>query len=137
MTRSFTRLAWSAAACTYLLIILGAIVRITGSGLGCGDDWPICHGRLIPSLSDIKTFIEWNHRLFAAVVTLLVTLLAVSTWRLRRRHGAESTEQTAPGRAPYMALGLLVVQIPPSRICTRSEEHTSELQSLAYLVCRL
>src|SRR5439155_7565115 len=111
MPRRFAGLAWTAAAATYVLIVLGAIVRITGSGLGCGDDWPICHGRLIPPLSDIKTFIEWNHRLFAAVVTILVTLLVVSTWRLRRRHGAESTEQTAPGRAPYVALGLLVVQI--------------------------
>jgi len=35
MTR-FRTLAWAAAVCTYLLIVLGAIVRITGSGLGCG-----------------------------------------------------------------------------------------------------
>src|SRR5207249_4337868 len=40
MTRSFARLAWSAAAATYLLIVLGAIVRITSSGMGCGDHWP-------------------------------------------------------------------------------------------------
>ncbi len=42
MTRRFTRLAWTAAAFTYLLIILGAIVRITGSGMGCGEHWPLC-----------------------------------------------------------------------------------------------
>ncbi len=50
MTRRFARLAWSAAACTYLLIILGAIVRITGSGMGCGEHWPLCNGKLLPPL---------------------------------------------------------------------------------------
>jgi heme A synthase len=63
MTRRDVMLAWAAAACTYALIVLGAVVRITGSGLGCGDDWPVCHGRLIPSLADIATLIEWSHRL--------------------------------------------------------------------------
>src|SRR5690349_19930516 len=111
MPRRFAALAWTAAAATYVLIVLGAIVRISGSGLGCGNDWPVCHGRLIPPLSDTKTFIEWNHRLFAGLVTILVALLAVATWKLRRRQGAGSREQTAPGHAPYVALGLLVVQI--------------------------
>jgi len=48
MTRRFTRLAWTAATFTYLLIILGAIVRITESGLGCGEHWPLCNGKLLP-----------------------------------------------------------------------------------------
>src|SRR2546423_7991600 len=65
MTRRFTRLAWLAATCTYLLIILGAIVRITGSGLGCGEHWPLCNGRLLPPL-DLPTLIEYGHRLVAA-----------------------------------------------------------------------
>src|SRR2546422_10450866 len=72
MTRLFTRLAWTAATFTYLLIILGSVVRITGSGMGCGDYWPLCHGRLFPPLDDIGTLIEWNHRLVAAVVSILV-----------------------------------------------------------------
>src|SRR2546421_10650468 len=65
MTRRFTRLAWTAATFTYLLIILGAIVRITGSGMGCGEHWPLCNGRLLPPL-DLPTLIEYGHRLAAA-----------------------------------------------------------------------
>jgi heme A synthase len=76
MTRRFTTLAWSAAVCTYLLIILGGIVRITGSGMGCGDHWPLCNGHLFPPLSDIGTVIEWSHRLVAALVSVLVVALA-------------------------------------------------------------
>jgi len=68
MTRRLRWLAWAAAIATYLLIVLGAVVRITGSGLGCGNDWPVCHGRLFPSFDDLTTLIEWNHRLVAAIV---------------------------------------------------------------------
>src|SRR5439155_951772 len=109
MTRSFARLAWSAAAATYLLIVLGAIVRITGSGMGCGDHWPLCHGRLFPPLDELGTLIEWTHRLVAAVVSVLVAGLAGYAWSLRQRAG--SPEQFNPGRGAYVALGLLIVQI--------------------------
>ena len=80
MTR-FRTLAWAAAVCTYLLIVLGAIVRITGSGLGCGDHWPLCNGHLLPPLDDIGTVIEWSHRLVAALLSVLVLALAVMDWR--------------------------------------------------------
>ncbi|OLD58348.1 MAG: hypothetical protein AUF60_10090 [Gemmatimonadetes bacterium 13_1_20CM_69_28] len=109
MTRSFARLAWSAAAATYLLIVLGAIVRITSSGMGCGDHWPLCHGRLFPPLDELGTLIEWTHRLVAALVSVLVAGLAGYAWSLRQRAG--STEQFNPGRGAYVALGLLIVQI--------------------------
>lgn len=93
-------LAWSAAVCTYLLIVLGAVVRITGSGMGCGDHWPLCNGRLFPPLDDIGTLIEWSHRLLASVVSILVATLAFVTWRGR-----------IAARTPYVALGLLVPQV--------------------------
>ena len=108
MTRRFTRLAWTAATFTYLLIILGAIVRITGSGLGCGEHWPLCNGKLLPPL-DLPTMIEYGHRLAAAAVTVLVTALAVYAWWLRRETGNEKRE--TPGVAAYMALTLLVLQV--------------------------
>src|SRR5207247_8697082 len=127
MTPSFTRLAWSAAACTYLLIILGAIVRITGSGMKCGEDWPLCNGRPLPPLDDVCTLIEWNHRLAAFLVSILVVALAGYAWWLRREAGSgkretangpmtfrpppSSTALHRPGRGAYVALALLVVQL--------------------------
>ena len=94
MPRRFVTLAWSAAACAYLLIVLGAVVRISGSGMGCGDHWPLCNGHLFPSLTDIPTVIEWSHRLVAGVVSILVVTLVVFDWR----------------RA-WSALALLILQI--------------------------
>src|SRR6267143_1948328 len=100
MPRRFTTLAWAAAVCTYLLIVLGAVVRITGSGLGCGEHWPLCNGHLFPPLNDIGTVIEWSHRLVAALVTGLVVALAAYTWWRR-----------VPRELPYVATGLLALQI--------------------------
>ncbi|MGH7520811.1 MAG: COX15/CtaA family protein [Gemmatimonadales bacterium] len=119
MTRRFTTLAWSAAACTYLLIVLGAVVRITGSGMGCGDHWPLCNGHLFPPLDDIGTVIEWSHRLVAALVSVLVVALAAISWWLRR--GAGRTEQDAPGTLSYVALGLLIVQVLLGAITVKLE----------------
>jgi heme a synthase len=75
----------------------------------------MCNGRWFPPLSDIKTLIEWNHRLFAVVVAVLVTALMVLAFVLRRRArlepGAGSREPLAPGREAYMTFGLLETQI--------------------------
>src|SRR5256714_11710534 len=110
MTRRFARLAWLAATCTYLLIILGAIVRITGSGLGCGEHWPLCNGRLLPPL-DLPTLIEYGHRLAAAAVSVLVGALAAYAWWLRHRPPPPSTALRRPGAGAYVALGLLIAQV--------------------------
>lgn len=110
MSKAYRRVAWAAAAACYALIVLGGVVRITGSGLGCGNHWPLCNGRLLPPL-DLPTVIEYGHRLVAAAVTLLVVALAVTSAWERREAGSGKRETSAPGRTPYLALGLLVLQI--------------------------
>ena len=81
MPKSFVTLARVAAVCAYLLIVLGAVVRISGSGMGCGDHWPLCNGHLFPPLNEIRTVIEWSHRLVAAAVSILVIGLVALDWR--------------------------------------------------------
>jgi cytochrome c oxidase assembly protein subunit 15 len=62
------RLARGTALAAFGLIVLGAIVRATGSGLAC-PDWPLCHGRVIPPLQ-VQVLLEWGHRFVALMVSL-------------------------------------------------------------------
>lgn len=122
MTHPFRRLAWTAATLTYVLIVLGAVVRITGSGMGCGDDWPLCNERLIPPLDDLGTLIEWGHRLAAGLVSLCVAAVAGYAWWLRRPHQPPptSTILDRPGMSAYTALGLLLLQVLLGGITVRT-----------------
>ncbi|WP_079480413.1 COX15/CtaA family protein [Halobacillus salinus] len=65
-----------------LLVLLGgALVTKTGSGMGCGQSWPLCHGQLIPSSINLELIIELSHRLVSGGVGLFVLALAILSWR--------------------------------------------------------
>jgi heme A synthase len=81
--RRFARLAVMTAVAGYLLVVVGGTVRVTGAGMGCGPDWPLCNGRLIPE-PDVRAWTEFIHRLIALSIILLTGLLAVTGWRVRR-----------------------------------------------------
>ena len=82
--RSFavtSRLALATTGLMFALIVLGSIVRTTGSGLSC-PDWPLCEGRVIPRF-EMHVLLEWGHRLLALLVSLL--LFATVIWSVIRR----------------------------------------------------
>ncbi|MEP7381104.1 MAG: COX15/CtaA family protein [Gemmatimonadota bacterium] len=81
--KGIRRLAWLSLVLGFGHIVFGAIVRITGSGLGCGDHWPTCHGYWFPPLSRIDLIIEVSHRYFAATLSAAIVALLLVTW-LRR-----------------------------------------------------
>ena len=55
---------------TFLLVVVGVVVRSTGSGLGC-PEWPTCHGSWVPPFDNPHAIIEWSHRTTAAIVGIL------------------------------------------------------------------
>jgi heme A synthase len=85
----FRRLALATLAATFALIILGGIVRVSDSGLGCGpagsgfSGWPFCNGDVVPGL-DLNTIIEYAHRVLAMVVGLMILSLFVLAWKRHR-----------------------------------------------------
>src|SRR5690348_3342153 len=101
--RLLRRLAWTGASLALALIVLGGVVRITGSGMGCGDHWPRCDGQWFPPL-DLPTLIEIGHRWVAALVSLVVLAVAVVGWRRHRN-------EPALRNPALLALALLVIQV--------------------------
>jgi len=99
-------LAAATAAFAYLLVALSPIVRITGSGMGCGDHWPLCNGRLIPRLDNLAVMIEWGHRMAVVGLTGLFVALLAAAWAFRRQPGV-----AGPGSVlrPAMLAGVLLV----------------------------
>ncbi|HEV3234851.1 MAG TPA: COX15/CtaA family protein [Candidatus Dormibacteraeota bacterium] len=75
--KRFRALAVAAAVAVYGQIVIGAVVRITGSGLGC-PDWPACQGRIIPNFADAQVTIEYIHRLVGTASGLLMVATAVT-----------------------------------------------------------
>lgn len=82
--RSIVRYAWFVLGFNVLVILLGAVVRATGSGAGCGQSWPTCEGEIVPELEG-ATAVEFTHRAFSGVALLLVFVLAVLVWRGTQR----------------------------------------------------
>ena len=77
------RLSYLALTLAFAQIVFGAIVRITGSGWGCGDHWPTCAGYWVPPLERPDLIIEVSHRYLALGVTLVTLALAITAWRRR------------------------------------------------------
>ncbi len=70
---------------SYVILIMGSIVTNTGSGQGCGNSWPFCHGQIIPGTITVAGLIEYSHRVTSSVDGLLVVALTAGTWFLYRR----------------------------------------------------
>jgi cytochrome c oxidase assembly protein subunit 15 len=93
--RALRRAAGLALLLTYAVIVLGAWVRATGSGLAC-PDWPTCYGHWLPLPGEIppdagyayeQVMLEWVHRLLAGVILgPLVLLIGWLAWRARARN---------------------------------------------------
>ncbi|MDF1765872.1 MAG: COX15/CtaA family protein [Gammaproteobacteria bacterium] len=101
----FRRMAWITIAAVYVLILVGASVRASGSGMGC-PDWPTCFGQWIPPTSEaqlpsnyqeiyaargyaetrfnvVKTWTEYMNRLLGVSIGLLIFATAILSWRVR------------------------------------------------------
>lgn len=87
--RSFARLAWGALVYTLGVVLFGAVVRITGSGAGCGQHWPTCQGEVAHLPRSVETAIELTHRVTSGLSLILVGGVALLAFtRFPRGHEA-------------------------------------------------
>jgi heme A synthase len=85
--RRFRLLSDVTVLATFALIVLGGIVRVSESGLGCGpggsgtEGWPLCNGEAVPFFHNTEVIVEFSHRTLAAIVTALIVALAWTAYR--------------------------------------------------------
>jgi cytochrome c oxidase assembly protein subunit 15 len=90
-------------ATTVLVILWGAWVRVSGSGAGCADHWPLCNGELVPRSPTAETLIELTHRVTSSLCGLLSIVVFV---RARR----EFAPGTPVRRAALAGLWLMLLE---------------------------
>jgi heme A synthase len=104
----FLRLVWWAIGLTFALVLVGGVVRVSDSGLGCGPEgagtegWPLCGGRVVP-LVDTNMIVEYSHRVLASVVAISIGAIALLAWR--RYHQLHTLR-----RLSVVAFGLVLFQ---------------------------
>jgi heme a synthase len=109
---SFQRWALALLVTTVAVIAWGAFVRVTGSGAGCADHWPLCNGELVPRSPKLETLIELTHRVTSSLVGLLSIAVYIGA---RRGFPKGSSVRRAAGAGLFLmlfegAIGALLVK---------------------------
>ena len=107
---AFRRITLCALVALYTIVITGALVRLTGSGLGCAD-WPRCSEERFIDVSTGHGAIEQVNRLFTGVVALSVVLAVLGSLRLvtRRRDVTALSLGLVVGVLAQVVIGGIVV----------------------------
>lgn len=96
-------MAWLTVGATLFVILWGAVVRATGSGAGCGNNWPTCNGEVVPLSGSAETAIEFVHRITSGALGLLIVGLVLL---VRRYYPAAHRVR----RAAHTTLILVIVE---------------------------
>jgi len=88
---AYRALCLAAVVLAFVVVVMGAYVRLSDAGLGC-PDWPLCYGRPLPAeIADqdalAKAWKEMGHRYLAGTLGAIILLLGIGAWRLRRSRG--------------------------------------------------
>lgn len=81
LQRIFKRYSGFLVGYCILTILWGAFVRISGSGNGCGEHWPLCQGILIPESALLKTWIEFFHRIKSGLFGIFIVIQTILAFR--------------------------------------------------------
>jgi cytochrome c oxidase assembly protein subunit 15 len=88
-TRMWARFTYVLSVITlvglFIVNLVGFIDTETGSAFGCGHQWPLCNGQIIPDKWGLHTIIEFLHRGLVAVVTVLLLIACIGALSLYRR----------------------------------------------------
>src|SRR3954471_10071598 len=90
----FARYAWLTLAWNLLVILWGVFLRASKSGDGCGQHWLTCRGEVIPSAPELKTIIEFSHRVTSSLAGIIIIILVIWAWSRWRSHRSPDNAYT-------------------------------------------
>src|SRR5687767_15147171 len=104
--KTFAKYAWFVLGYNLVVILWGVFLRASKSGDGCGQHWLTCQGEVVPSAPELKTVIEFSHRITSALAGIFVIILVAWAFTIWRKHKTGTTSRTLK-----MAVGSLVLVI--------------------------
>jgi heme A synthase len=78
---AFVPYAWGGLGGNLGVVLLGAYLRATGAGAGCGAHWPLCNGEVVPASAQTATLVEFSHRLSSGLSLVLIAGLVFWAFR--------------------------------------------------------
>src|SRR3954451_362254 len=96
----FAHYAWITLGWNLLVILWGVFLRGSKSGDGCGQHWLTCQGEVIPSAPELKTIIEFSHRItssLAGIAIIILLVWAIKRWRASRDRSTAAAMRMAIG----------------------------------------
>ena len=107
----FGKFAWFALGYNILVILWGVFLRASKSGDGCGQHWLTCGGEVVPSAPQLKTVIEFSHRItssLAGIVIIILLVWAIAIWYWDRSENTRRILRAAMGSFLFVVIeGLL------------------------------
>ena len=104
----FAKYAWCVLAFNILVILWGVFLRASLSGDGCGEHWLTCGGEFIPSAPQLKTSIEFFHRITSSLAGISVIILLI--WAIIRRRSQKSGNSGLMIRMAIASLTFIVIE---------------------------
>ena len=102
----FATFAWFVVAYNLCVILWGAYVRASVSGNGCGSHWPLCNGQFVPATGQLKTLVEFTHRLTSGLSVVLLVVLVV--WAIRAYPRGHRVRRTAALAVVFILMEALI-----------------------------
>lgn len=97
-------LAFITIILTYILIVFGGYVASSESGMGCGPEWPLCNGDVVPVLEG-ETLIEFAHRAIGATLGIITVILF---FKISRAKPDQTLRSAAWGLLIFLAIQILL-----------------------------
>jgi len=102
----FAKFAWFVLAWNVVVILWGVFLRASKSGDGCGQHWLTCGGEVIPTAPEMKTVIEYSHRITSFLA--LVAVVALLIWAFKKFAKGSPIRKTAVGSFVFILTEALV-----------------------------